>query len=112
MSAELIGKFWVAMLCAPGVVPAVIFYRRHCKERPRGENRFPLGLYVVALLICAYVAFWGGTEWGVRFACSGPSSGNLCGVLGFIVVGPLSSIIAVSVLSWLIGLHPVPKTPS
>jgi hypothetical protein len=107
MSAELIGKFWVAMLCAPGVVPAVIFYRRHCKETPPGENRFPLSLYVVALLICAFVAFWGGTGWGVRFACSGPSSGNLCGLLGFIVVGPLSSIIAVSVLSWLLTYFPL-----
>ena len=107
MSAELIGVFWLVMLCAPGVVPAVIFYRRHCKERPRGENRFPLGLYVVALLICAFVAFWVGTGWGVSFACSGPSPGNLCGLLGFIVVGPLSSIIAVSVLSWLITYFPL-----
>ena len=105
MSAEL--NFWIVMLCAPGVVPAVIFYRRHCKERPRGENHFPLGLYVVALLICAFVAFWGGTGWGVSFACSGPSSGNLCGLLPFIVVGPVSSIIAVSVLSWLITFFPL-----
>ncbi len=50
--------FWMVVLCAPGAVTAVIFYRRHCKERPGGENRFPLGLYVVALLICAFVAFW------------------------------------------------------
>jgi hypothetical protein len=42
MSAELIG--WLAILCAPGIVPAVIFYGRHCKETPRGESRFPLGL--------------------------------------------------------------------
>jgi len=104
MTAELM--FLMVVLCAPGVVPAVIFYRRHCKERPGGENRFPLGLYVVALLICAFVAFWVGTGWGVSFACSGPSSGNLCGLLGFMVVGPLSSIIAVSVLSWLITYFP------
>lgn len=100
MTAELM--FWMVVLCAPGVVPAVIFYRRHCKKRPGGENRFPLGLYVVALLICAFVAFWVGTEWGVSFGCSGRSSGNLCGLLGLMVVGPLSSIIAVSLLSWLI----------
>src|SRR5437588_10378761 len=105
MTAELM--FLMVVLCAPGVVPAVIVYRRHCKERPRGESRFPLGLYVVALLICAFVAFWVGTGWGVSFACSGPSSGNLCGLLGFIVVGPLSSIIAVSVLSWLITYFPL-----
>ena len=105
MSAEL--NFWMVMLCAPGVVPAVIFYRRHCKERPLGENRFPLGPYVVALLICAFVAFWGGTGWGVSFACRGPSSGNLCGLLPFFVVGPLSSIITVCVLSWLITYFPL-----
>jgi hypothetical protein len=105
MSAELI--FWLVMLWAPGVVPAVIFYRRHCKERPRRENRFPLGLYIVALLICAFGAFLGGLAWGLRVACSGPSSGNLCGLLGFIVVGPLSSIIAVSVFSWLMTYFPL-----
>jgi hypothetical protein len=104
MSAELM--FSMVVLCAPGIVPAVIFYRRHCKVRPRGKNRFPLGLYVVALLICAFVAFWVGTGWGVGFACSGPSAGNLCGLLGFMVVGPLSSIIAVSVFSWLITYFP------
>jgi hypothetical protein len=106
MSAELIGS--LAILCAPGIVPAVFFYSRHCKETPRAENRFPLGLYIIALLICAFVAFWAGPAWGVRFACSGPSSGNLCGLLGFIVVGPLSSIITVSIVSWLITYFPLP----
>ena len=106
MSAEFMFWFWMVVLCAPGVVPAVIFYMLHCKERSRGENRFPLGLYVVALLICAFVAFFVGTGWGVSFACSGPSPSNLCGLLGFMVVGPLSSIIAVSVLSWLITYFP------
>jgi hypothetical protein len=43
----------------------------------------------------------------VSFACSGPSSGNFCGLLPFFVVGPLSSIIAVSVLSWLITYFPL-----
>jgi hypothetical protein len=106
MSDELIAKIWLVLLCAPGVVPAAIFYWRHCKETPREGNRFPLGLYVVALLICAFVAFWGGTEWGVHFACR-LFSGNLCGLLGFIVVGPLSSIIAVTVFSWLITYFPL-----
>jgi len=107
MSVQVTAWLWAAIFCAPGIVPAVIFYSRHCKNTPRGENRFPLGLYVIALLICAFVAFWAGTAWGVRFACSGPSSGNLCGLLGFIVVGPLSSIITVSVVSWLITYFPL-----
>ncbi len=105
MSAELI--FWLVMLFAPGIVPAAIFCRRHYKERPHSENRFPLGIYIIALLICAVAAFLGGLWWGLRFACSGPSSGNLCGLLGFIVVGPLSSIIAVTIFSWLMTYFPL-----
>jgi hypothetical protein len=107
MSAQVTVWLWAATLCAPGIVPAVIFYGRQCKDIPPWENRFPLGLYVIALLICAFVAFWVGTAWGVRFACSEPSSGNLCGLLGFIVAGPLSSIITVSVVSWLITYFPL-----
>jgi hypothetical protein len=107
MSAAVTVWFLATILCAPGIVPAVIFYSRHCKDTPRGENRFPLGLYVIALLICALVAFWAGTAWGARFACSAPSSGNLCGLLGFIVVGPLSSLVTVSVVSWLITYFPL-----
>lgn len=107
MSPQVTVWLLAAILCAPGIVPAVFFYSRHCKDTPRGENRFPLGLYVIALLICAFVAFWAGTAWGVRFACSAPSSGNLCGLLGFMVVGPLSSIITVSVVSWLITYFPL-----
>jgi hypothetical protein len=105
MSAQLIVS--LALLCAPGIIPAIIFYSRHCRNTPGGENRFPLGLYVIALLICAVVAFWVGAAWGARFACSRPSSGNLCGLLGFIGVGPLASIATVSVVSWLVTCFPL-----
>ena len=107
MPAQVTVWLWAIILCAPGIVPTVIFYSRHCKVTPRGKNRFPLGLYVIAVLICAFVAFWTGTSWGVRFACSGSSPGNLCSLLGFIVVGPLSSIIIVSVISWLVTYFPL-----
>ena len=107
MSAQATVWLWAVILCAPGIVPAVIFYSWHCKVTPRGKNRFPLGLYVIAVLICAFVAFWTGTSWGVRFACSGSFPGNLCSLLGFIVVGPLSSIIIVSVISWLVTYFPL-----
>jgi hypothetical protein len=96
---------WFVILCAPGIVPAAIFYIRHCNRTP--QNRFPLGLYVVALLTCAFVAFWVGTGLGVEYACSRPSWGNLCGLLGVFVVGPLSSFITVTVASWLMTCFPL-----
>lgn len=89
-------------LCAPAILPAAFFYARHCKRTTRGENRFPLALYIVLLLICAFVAFWAGVVGGISYACRGPSAGNLCGLLGPFVVGPLSSLIAVTVFSWLL----------
>ena len=109
--AALFAIFWLAILATPAIFPAIIFYERHCKKRPRVEDRLPLGCYVTALLICAFVAYIGGIGWGVHSACTGPSPGNLCGLVGFIIVGPLCSIIAVSVLSWLITYFPrLPKT--
>ncbi len=105
MSAQLIG--YTVILCAPGIVPAALFYIRHCDQTPRGEIRFPLGLYIVALSTCAFVAFWVGDGWAVEYACSRPSWGNLCGLLGVFVVGPLSSFITVSVVSWLTAYFPL-----
>jgi hypothetical protein len=105
MSADLIT--YMVILCAPAIIPAAIFYSRHCNRTPGGENRFPLGLYVVALSTCAFVAFWVGVGLGVEYACSRPSWGNLCGLLGIFVVGPLSSIITVTVVSWLMTFFPL-----
>lgn len=98
-SAQLI--IWFVILCAPGMLPAAFLYARHCNQAPRGENRFPLVLYIIVLLICAFAAFGAGVAWGVGYACSGPSPGNLCGLLGVFVIGPLSSIVTVTVVSWL-----------
>ncbi len=95
------------VLCVPAILPAAFFYAGHCKRTPRGENRFPLALYIVLLLICAVVAFWAGVAGGIAYACSGLSAGNLCGLLGPFVIGPLSSIIAVTVLSWLLTRFPI-----
>lgn len=90
------------VLCVPACLPAAFFYARHCKRTTRGENRFPLALYIVLLLICAFVAFWAGVVGGISYACSGPSAGNLCGLLGPFIIGPLSAFFAVTALSWLL----------
>jgi hypothetical protein len=105
MSAVLIT--YVIILCAAGFVPGAIFYIRHYNRTPRAENRIPLSLYIVLLLTCAFVAAWVGVGLGAEYACSSPSPGNLCGLRGFFVVGPLSSIITVTVVSWLMTYFPL-----
>jgi hypothetical protein len=98
---------WFVALCVPGLLPAAYLYARHCNRVRQGENRFPLALYIVVLLICAFVAFWAGNAVGVEYACRGPSAGNLCGLLGVFIVGPLSSFFTVTVISLLMTSFPI-----
>jgi hypothetical protein len=95
---------WPLMLCAPSILPAAIFYLRHYNRTPEGK-RFPFALYVTALSICAFATFWAGTGLGIEFARRKPA-GNLCGLYGVFVTGPLGSLIVVTVAAWLMTLFP------
>jgi len=96
---QLIG--YTVILCAPGIVPAHFFISGIAIRRPAGDP-FSSRLYIVALSTFAFVAS-GGRWWGVEYACSRPSWGNLA-LAGVFVVGPLSSFITVSVVSWLTAI--------
>jgi len=89
----------VPLLCLPSIAPAAFFYVLHRNRTPK-EDRFPLALYFIMLLIFAFAACSVGLAWGVESACQKPA-GNLCGLSG-LLVGPLSSFVAVSVVAWLL----------
>jgi hypothetical protein len=104
MAGQFLDLFWYFLiLCTPCLIPAAIFYAR---QRVPEEQRFPLWLYVVTLLICSYVAYCIGTRLGVAYACQEPA-GNLCGLAGFFVAGPLGSFVTVTVLAWLMTSFPL-----
>src|ERR1700760_298149 len=97
--------FWYSLiLCTPCLIPAAIFYARH--QVPK-EERFPLWLYAITLFIASYLAYCIGTGLGFIFACLS-SAGNLCGLAGFLVAGPLSSLVTVTVLAWVMTSFPRP----
>jgi hypothetical protein len=79
----------VASACAVG------FYARHCNAFPNAEDRISLLAYVLVLLVCACIAFFFGLEYGIRWACSSPSGGNLCGLAGFFMSGPIAAALAI-----------------
>ncbi len=77
----------LAMLCA------TLFYGRYCHRQPDTERRLTGVAYTLILLACGVVAFPVGVQLGINWAC--PSAGNLCGLAGFFVVGPVASALAI-----------------
>ena len=71
----------------------VFFYIRH-RNRIELERCVSAGVYVLAVITCGAVAGVLGIGFGVRWACAGPNAGNLCGLAGFLVVGPLATTLA------------------
>lgn len=82
---------------------AIVFYAWHCQAIPNTEERISFLVYVVVLLACAAIAFFFGLQYGVIWACSSVSAGNLCGLAGFFVVGPLAAALAILVASALMA---------
>jgi len=76
-------------------VCAAFFYARHCRVCPNREKRISLIGYVLALLVCAVVAYLIGLQYGIEWACSSPWGGNLCGLAGFFVIGPMAAALAI-----------------
>ena len=61
-------------------------------------------MYGLILLISAVAAYVLGVSVGIDLACVRYPSGNLCGLFGFIVIGPLASSLAIVLVSSLMTL--------
>ena len=75
---------------------AIFFYVKH--RNRVGMDCMPLGLYVLAVFVCSGVAGALGVFYGIKWACSTPQTGNLCGLVGFLVSGPISGTLAIVAL--------------
>ena len=97
---------------------AILFYLKH--RNRVGMDHMPLGLYVLAVLVCSGVAWALGVFYGIKWACSTPETGNLCGLAGFLVSGPIAGTLAIVALgaailrirpSQTVGADDMGKTP-
>jgi hypothetical protein len=73
---------------------AVLFYVRH-RNRIEPTRRVPVGLYILGVIVAGTVAGGLGVMFGIRWGCSIPQSGNLCGLIGFLVIGPISCFLGI-----------------
>ena len=89
-----------------GIVAAWL-YARHRHAYPGGQRRVSVFAYVGVLLACAVIFYIVGVVSGIGWAC--PSYGNLCGLFGFLAVGPLASTCSILVGAWLMTLSPTDR---
>jgi len=101
---KLFPIFMIVGLLAPiaAIVGAVIFYVDH-SNRVGGKNRMPVLGYVATLAICGAVGGCVGLTYGIARACSGSNAGNLCGLWGFFVTGPISFAATVLLVAKLVS---------
>ncbi len=83
------------------VVGACVVYARH-RHRIAPERRVPVIGYALATLGCGVLGGILGLVFGIKVACHGPNAGNLCGLWGFFVTGPIA--LAVATLPVMIGV--------
>jgi hypothetical protein len=99
---------WYLAFLSPtfALVGAIFLYRQHCLARPK--HRISALIYAAIILICAAVAYFFGMIFGIDYACS-PPAGNLCGLAGVFIIGPLVSAGAILLIGSLILLLPRDK---
>lgn len=108
MSQGLISIAWmiVAGAAITALFSPIYFYTRHSERRPDPARRVPILLYLFLLLCGGAIGFFFGMIKGIDWACSGPDPGNLCGLAGVFVTGPLGAAFAIGVAGSLILLLP------
>jgi hypothetical protein len=99
---------WYLAFLSPifALLGAIFLYRQHCLARPK--HRIPALIYVAIILMCAAVGYFFGMIFGIDYACSLPA-GNLCGLAGVFIIGPLVSAGAILLIGSLILLLPRDK---
>jgi hypothetical protein len=81
------------------IASAVVFYARH-SHHTNAERRLPVLLYVAVVLAAGAIAAFGGMLVGANWACSRPESGNLCGLAGVLVTGPMAGSAAIFIVAF------------
>ena len=85
-----------------GGLLATVYFYVSCRKASASGRAPSFALYFGGAFLVALGTYIVGTATGIYFACSGPDSGNLCGVYGALGVGPLLSGLALFLhgLAW------------
>ncbi len=98
----------ISLLAA--IAAVIVLYNRHL-NRVGPERRVSPIAYALAAIVCGGIAGWYGLGLGIKLeGCSSPGSGNLCGLWGFLVTGPISCALAIVLVGLALSLiRPAPK---
>lgn len=98
----LLAFAWLLAFLSPvlAMVCATVFYGRYRDKRQDADGRLTDLTYTLILLGSAVVAYPVGVLLGIWWAC--PQTGNLCGLAGFFLVGPVASALAILLVSSLL----------
>lgn len=101
-ATALLPFVWLLAFLSPlfATVCATVFYGRYCRRQPDADRRLTGVGYTLILLACGVVAYPVGVQLGITWAC--PSAGNLCGLAGFFVAGPVASALAIILVAALL----------
>ena len=86
-----------------GIGSPVYFYKRH-RKLIEPERRVSVVAYILAVIICGGIAGFLGVALGTGWACSGPNPGNLCGLIGVFVIGPISCLLGIILVGLALAL--------
>jgi hypothetical protein len=113
MSSDLSAFLFILGLVAQivAIICAISFYAYHRRARPDPKRRLPIVAYVSILLVSAVIGYLFALWVGIDLACVQYPSGNLCGLFGFLVSGPLGASLAVFLVSGLILFLPADVEP-
>jgi hypothetical protein len=83
------------------MIAAFVLYVRH-REQIEATRRIPVFAYLFALIVAGVAAGFFGMLGGNALAC--PKAGNLCGLYGVFVTGPLSFSLAIAAVGAALSL--------
>jgi len=85
------------------LVAAFVLYARYA-GRVEPERRVRFLAYFFLILVAGGIAGFAGTVKGVGIAC--PKAGNLCGLFGFFVTGPIAAALAIFAVALVLTFIP------
>jgi hypothetical protein len=71
-----------------GIGAAVVWYLKY-RDAPEPKRHPSLLLYALGVIGVAFAGWFVGAFAGISVACRSPNAGNLCGIVGALISGPL-----------------------
>lgn len=100
----------LSLLSPPAAIVAAIIFYGHHRRHVAPDRCIPAIVYALAIIIIGITAGYFGMIAGIEHACNIPKAGNLCGLWGVFVTGPLSCALAILLIGIAVYVRrPTPK---